>query len=403
MHIVIFTDFHDSSVGGVQTSVRGQRKGLEDLGHTVTIVSPPPVGSADPDPATICVPAMPFVRPNGFPMVACTKANQRFVESRLKERGPIDVIHVQSNMGMGLLGIRIAKKQSIPLVQTMHGRDDVFAENTYAFPRLFTAILGWIHRRYLPHTTIVPRLRESAAAHNAWQVMINQAQAADYVVVPSHHFSVKFKKHGLTRPIEVISNGISDEVVEHLPVVPTRPTESGSLSVIWCGRLSHEKRPLESIKAVSQLPSAEMDMYGNGPLAAELQAYIDAHALTDRIHLKGRVSQVEILEAMQKHDVLLYPSFGFDNQPMVLLEAVAAGVPIVYCDPDLAECMAPTGGLLTDDGVTVEALSRALTQLQTDPKRRKQMHQAMLDYRGKIIQSYHSKKMVSLYKRAVAR
>lgn len=402
MHVAIFVDFHDSSVGGVQTSVRGQRKGLEDLGHTVTIVSPPPVGVAAQDPATICVAPIPFVRPNGFPMVAPTKANQRFIEAQLDVRTPVDVIHVQSNMGMGLLGVWIAKAKSIPLVQTMHGRDDVFAENTYPFPRLSTAVLLLIHRHFLRHTTLVPRLHDTETAHNAWRVMINHAQAADHVVVPSRHFSVKFKEHGLTRPIEVISNGISDDVVSRLPAeVFHPPATSAHLRVIWCGRLSPEKRPLDSIKAVSQIPGCQIDMYGNGPLANEIQAYIDMHDLSDRVQLKGRVSQVEILEAMQAHDVLLYPSFGFDNQPMVLLEAVAAGTPIIYCDPDLTECMPSAGGLITKDGTTVEALTSALKYLLANPKRRTQMHRAMLDHRSKIVQSYHSKKMIALYKRLI--
>lgn len=403
MHVVIFVDFHDTSVGGVQTSVRGQRKGLEDLGHQVTIVSPPPVGNAaSDDVATICIPAMPLLRPNGFPMVAPTKSNERFIETHLDARPPIDIIHVQTNMGVGLLGVRFAKKRSIPLVQTMHGRDDVFAQNTYPFPRLMTMILRSIHRHYLPHKSIVPQLHDDMTAHNAWQVMINHAQVADYVVVPSHHFSVKFKQHGLTRPIEVISNGISDDVVAHLPVRATQlPATSAYLRVIWCGRLSPEKRPLESIKAVSQIPGCQLDMYGNGPLADELQAYIDEHNLSDRIHLKGKVTQREILEAMQRHDVLLYPSFGFDNQPMVLLEAVAAGAPIVYCDPDLAECMPSAGGLITNDGTTVEALTSALKQLLANPKQRTKMRQAMYEHRSKIVQSYHSKKMIALYKRVI--
>ena len=398
MHIAIFVDFHDSSVGGVQTSVRGQRKGLEDLGHKVTIVSPPPVNEAAYDPAVICVPAMPFLRPNGFPLVAPTRANQRFIQAKLDALDPVDVIHVQTNMALGVLGIRIAKARSIPLVQTMHGRDDVFAQNTYPFPPLTTFLLRQFHRHFVSHGVSVPRLNDNLTAHFAWQVMVNHAQAADHVVVPSHHFAVKFKEHGLTKSVQVISNGISDDVVALLPAKTAYAVTSAPLRVIWCGRLSPEKRPLESIEAVSRIPGCQLDIYGNGPLAEELQSYIETHHLSDRIRLKGRVSQVEILEAMQGHDVLLYPSFGFDNQPMVLLEAVAAATPIVYCDPDLTECMPSAGGLLTDDGVTVEALSRALERLQHGPQRRAQMHEAMLAYRGKIVQSYHSKRMVTLYK-----
>lgn len=402
MHIAIFTDFHDSSVGGVQTSVRGQRRGLENLGHKVTIISPPPLSRAtDDDISTICVPAMPFARPNGFPMVAPSRANERLVEERLAARPPVDIIHVQTNMGLGLLGIRIAKKHGIPLVQTMHGRDDVFAQNTYPAPRLMTTILRQVHKHYVPHDAVVPRLGDGATAHNAWQVMINHAQAADHVVVPSHHFSVKFKAHGLDRPIDVISNGIGDEIVEKILSHAGPITESTQLRVIWCGRLSPEKRPLESIMAVSAIPGCQLDMYGNGPMEEELRAYIDQHDLSDRVCFKGRVSQVGILEAMQQHDVLLYPSFGFDNQPMVLLEAVAAGTPIVYCDPDLTECMPADGCLLTRDGTTVEALTLALKTLQADPKRRMKMHKAMLGYRNKVVQSYHSKKMVALYEKLV--
>jgi glycosyltransferase involved in cell wall biosynthesis len=102
---------------------------------------------------------------------------------------------------------------------------------------------------------------------------------------------------------------------------------------------------------------------------------------------------------MQQHDVLLYPSFGFDNQPMVLLEAVAAGTPIVYCDPDLTECMPSDGCLITRDGTTVEALTLALKDLLANPDQRMKMHQAMLNHRNKVVQSYHSKKMVALYEK----
>lgn len=401
MHIVIFVDFHDSSMGGVQTSVRGQRKGLEELGHTVTIVSPPPVGGIDDDLNTICVPALPLVRPNGFPMVMATRANRQFVESRLDARPAIDVVHAQTNMGVGILGVQFAKSRSIPLVQTMHGRDDVFAQNTYPAPRFTTSILRRIHGRYVSHSTEVPRLNDTATANNAWKVMVNHAQAADHVVMPSHHFSVKFKEHGLSRPIDVISNGISDDVVAGIPDVHLSPRENGQLRVMWCGRLSAEKRPLDSIKAIAAIPGCELDLYGNGPLSRDMQVYINEHGLADRISLKGKVNQADILKGMKQHDILLYPSFGFDNQPMVLLEAVAAGIPVVYCDPDLAECMPKDGALMAADGTTVKALTEALKELSGDPERLEKMRQVMRAHRSKIVQSYHSKKMVALYERLI--
>jgi glycosyltransferase involved in cell wall biosynthesis len=167
---------------------------------------------------------------------------------------------------------------------------------------------------------------------------------------------------------------------------------------MWCGRLSPEKRPIEAIKAVASIKGATLDIYGSGPSEKDLREYIKEHKLASRIRLKGRVEQDAVLKAMQDHDVLIYSSYGYDNQPMVLLEAVAAGIPIVYCDPDLTECMPKGGGLLTDD-ISEETLKNALTDLQDNPQRLQAMREKLYDNRDKVRQSYHSKKMVTLYKR----
>lgn len=400
MHIVIFVDFHDSSVGGVQTSVRGQRKGLEDLGHTVTIISPPSTGVVSPDASVMTLPSLRFLRPNGFPLSLPSKNNLRLVEDFLGKREPIDIVHVQTNMGVGILGVEYAKKHTLPLIQTMHGRDDVFAE-TYPLPRLVTELQRRLHARHVPHASTVNRLDDTPTAHNAWRIMVNHAQAADHVVMPSHHFADKFKKHGVTKPMTVVSNGIDDAVVASLSDKKRKKAIKGdSLKVMWCGRFSEEKRPLDSIKAIANVPGCELNMFGDGPLVKTVEEYITSHNLSDRVHLRGRVGQVEILKAMQKHDVLLYPSFGFDNQPMVLIEAVAAAIPVVYCDPDLTECMPAGGGLITKT-TTIDAMSAALETIIRQPEKRDKMHATMLAHRDKVIQSYHSKKMSALYRRVI--
>lgn len=399
MHIVIFVDFHDSSMGGVQTSIRGQRQGLERLGHKVTIVSPPPTKPIADDLASIVVPSVPFFRPNGFPMSTPFGGNMRYVEEKLRKRGPVDIIHVQTNIGLGIMGVRIAKKWHVPLVQTMHGRDDVFAQHTYPVPLVTTKILEILHGMFIPHPHHVPKLNDTTTAHTVWKVMVNHAQAADQVVVPSHHFLTKFKEHGVTKPIAVISNGINDDTISKLPHVLKPLAKKGTpLRIMWCGRLSPEKRPLESIQAVIETEDCKMDIYGSGPLEETLRDYVKKHRLGGRVTIKGGVTQKQVLVAMQKHDILLYPSFGFDNQPMVLLEAVAAGLPIVYCDPDLTECMPTRGGLLTE-GISIEAMTQAIRSLQIAPRKLQSMRKKMYDHRNKVVQSYHSKKMVTLYKR----
>lgn len=401
MHIVIFVDFHDSSVGGVQTSVRGQRKGLEALGHQVTIVCPPPVSGVNTDPNVITLPALPFVRPNGFPLAIPSRHARRFVEKELAKQPKADIFHVQTNIGVGLMGVMIAKRLKIPLVQTMHGRDDVFAQ-TYPFPYLVTFAARIAHRFFIPHTSPVHRLNDTPTAHNAWQVMIQQAQMADQIVMPSHHFAKKFSEHGITQPMDVISNGIDDDVIEQLPGAMRKKNPSKNLHIMWCGRLSEEKRPIDSINAVARVAGATLDLYGDGPLEKEVQSYIEKQGLSKRIRLKGRVGQTDILSAMRNHDILLYPSYGFDNQPMVLLEAVAASLPVVYCDPDLTECMPEKGAYITEN-VSVDSMAAALRSIAENPTQWRIMHKAMFKHRPKVTQSYHSKKMVKLYNQVIRR
>ena len=148
------------------------------------------------------------------------------------------------------------------------------------------------------------------------------------------------------------------------------------------------------------VPGCTIDLYGDGPLTDVVDAYIKTHAYGRRVKLKGRVDQAGVLKAMQKHDVLLYPSYGFDNQPMVLLEAVAAGIPVVYCDPDLAECMADKGAKITKS-TSVDDITAALDDIARSPREWLIMHHAMLKRRPQIVQSYHTKKMVSLYRRVL--
>lgn len=394
MHVAVFCDFDLTLIGGVQSSINAQIRGLQGAGHTVSLVCPESAkGYTDVNGQIISLPTAPLLRPNGYGLVVPSMRNQRIIAQNLEG---VSLIHAQTNLGVGLLAIDVARQLNVPLVQTMHGRDDVFLEKNVPFPGLVSAGIAALHRRKVAHSVLSGLMGESRTAKRMWRVMVNHAMQATVVTVPSRHFIDKFQAHGCTRPMRVISNGISDTYREQLKAAPV--SSDGLLRAMWCGRIAPEKRPLVALQAIEGAPGFSLDVYGEGPAAPELKEYVAAHKLSSRIRFHGSVSQSEILTAMTGHDVLLYTSHGFDNQPMVLLEATAAGLPVIYCDTDLSEVVTNEGsrlvGSAASDFQSALSVSDIREQLGT-------MRRAILKDRSRVWQSTQTAAMIEVYEEAI--
>ncbi|MFC8043873.1 cytochrome P450 [Nocardia sp. NPDC057353] len=363
MHIALFTDFHPGTVGGIQTSVDAQCRGARRLGHRVTVFAAPGPESSRPDPDLVALSPVRALSVNGFAAVLPSRANARLIDAVFAERGPVDVVHVQTTYGVAVAGVKAARRHGIPLVQTIHSRDDVFIRHTSPFPYPTALAMRALHNSVLPHRGRMPRGAEPRAARHAWHTMVAQAQAADAVIVPSAHFAARLRAHGFGGTLHVISNGVDDDLVDEIAAIPPAAElePARPLRVLWCARLSAEKRPLAAIEAVLQVPEAELDVYGDGD---QLAAARELAGGNPRIRFHGARAQRDCLRAMREHDVLLFPSLDFDTQGMALLEAAATGLPVVYCDAALSESVPPGGGILTDP--EPEAIAAALRALPAE-------------------------------------
>ena len=112
-------------------------------------------------------------------------------------------------------------------------------------------------------------------------------------------------------------------------IAPTRRGEA--LRVVVIGALSTEKDPLAAVEVVAALSATtpvELRLVGDGPLAAEVAAAVDAAGIGRQTSLAGSVADVSPHLAWA--DVLLQTSRS-EGLPGVVLEAAAAGVPsVVY-------------------------------------------------------------------------
>ena len=143
----------------------------------------------------------------------------------------------------------------------------------------------------------------------------------------------------------------------------------------YVGRLSSEKGPDLFLDALIPLchQHAQLDavMLGEGPEREVLQARIDAAGLQQRIRLPGY--QIAMQPWWQQLDALVISS-RTEGTPMILLEAMQAGVPVVAFGvggiPDVLEHR--HNGLLVEP-VDSAALARQLDTLLTEPKLARQL------------------------------
>ncbi len=161
----------------------------------------------------------------------------------------------------------------------------------------------------------------------------------------------------------------------HCGVTPARyadappPTRS---NILFVGRLADVKGVQLLLEAVARLKSdlsdAILTIVGDGELSAELEGQAKSKGLAD-IRFTGAIGQAEVAEELAKSAVFVLPSYA-EGVPVVLMEAMAAGRPVVSSDitgiPELVED--GVSGHLTEPG-DIDALTDAISGLLQDPAR----------------------------------
>ncbi|WP_419705650.1 glycosyltransferase [Promicromonospora sp. NFX87] len=335
LHICFFTDQHPRTLGGAQASVLLQRTFLERAGHTVTIVAPQdPAGGSD-DPGVVALPALTVARGQYSAVLPSRRTDAR-VDSALEARGPVDVVHLQGDFWGAWLGKRYAARHRLPLVLTTHTNVDA-SFRAVAGP---AAGLGLRTVAAWQRQATGDRARRSGHG-SGYDYLRALASGADAVVAPSGHFAARLREAGL--PVTaVIPTGVHDDDVAASggrgPRQDDRPGQDDQVRLVWLGRFSAEKRPLELIEAIAATDRhIEADLYGTGTLFDRARRQVRALGLTDRVRLHGAVDHTEALRAIASADLLVQTSRGFETQGMTVYEALALGVPTVVCDRAIAD------------------------------------------------------------------
>lgn len=181
------------------------------------------------------------------------------------------------------------------------------------------------------------------------------------------------------RPVE-LPHGV--DLSRFRPAPP--PPDRRPVELLAVGRLVEKKGFVHLIEAMAGLGAeARLRIVGDGPLGPELQARIDQLGLTRTVELIGRRTHDELPFLYAQADAVVVPSVidragDRDGLPNVVLEAMAAGRPVVATTVAAIPCAVVAHGGDDDTGLLVPpadpaALRLALRTLCLDPTRRHQL------------------------------
>jgi glycosyltransferase involved in cell wall biosynthesis len=125
---------------------------------------------------------------------------------------------------------------------------------------------------------------------------------------------------------------------------------------------------------VDQGVDVSLELIGDGPLRAELEAYVSELRLADRVVFRGRQSSDAVREATRRSDVAVLAAIQtadglMDGIPNVLVEAMAMGRPVVASNlPGIRELVVDGETGLLAEPRDPASLARALTRLVDEPE-----------------------------------
>ncbi len=158
-------------------------------------------------------------------------------------------------------------------------------------------------------------------AHSA--VARHTLRACDRVVVPSSYLHAPFEARGILTT--TIANVVDSSRFTLRESPPTTPTLVSVRNFERIYGVDDVIRTFARLKVTR--PTLRLLLAGSGPKEKELRALVRSLELDD-VSFVGRLSRDDIAELMKRASVLVNAS-RVDNMPVSLLEAFAAGVPVV--------------------------------------------------------------------------
>jgi len=309
MRILMISDVYFPRVNGVSTSIQTFARELTDKGHQVTLVAPD-YGREDAEPFEVLrIPSryLPLDPEDRVLRLGDLKKQGK----RLAGRG-FDLLHIHTPFIAHYAGLGLARRLRLPVVESYHTFFEQYLDKYVSF---------------VPSKWLRFAARRFSAA---------QCGDVDALVVPSHAMLEVLRSYGVKTQAAVIPTGIElaqfsrgagGRFRSDHGITPGRPV------LVHVGRLAFEKnidfllRMLTVVKP--SVPDALLVIAGEGPARRSLENLAARLGLRDNVLFVGYLSREGALEDCYRAGNAFVFASRTETQGLVLLEAMALGVPVV--------------------------------------------------------------------------
>lgn len=426
MRIGLFTDTYRPSINGIVFVVESLKRELENLGHEVYVfcpaksMSPSKQAELLNEDADSRIIRFPSIKGAFFDDYDTSVFFPPAVQRRIKEL-ELDMVHVFTPSQIGLVGVKAAKKNNIPLV-IQHCTDIYeFVDHYPAVLPGALALAGIVFPMSVKlrgHDLLeIAKLYKPRAGVTKWNKDIIESvitilySKADAVIALCRKSCKQLKSwqyDDYQYELVLMPNGVNA-----LPR-PTK-TEVKAFREQWnlaeddeifgfVGRLGEEKNLPLLIKSferhiAKKRPKAKLLFVGDFEYRKTLEEMAAATKYADRIIFTGAMPREKLGLAYSVLDVFAFPSLK-DTQGWVLHEAAHAGLPIVLVDKELSEVVQDgVNGFIANDNPT--SFGRAIIALLEDANKRQEFGAISKKLAAKFTESRQVKKLEKLYQELI--
>ncbi len=309
MKVLMISDVYLPRINGVSTSISTFRKEFRKNGHSVVLVAPDYGPSPDEDENIIRIPSRRVVIDPEDRLMWLSSL--RRLADRLGSFHP-DIVHIQTPFMAHYAGVKLSRKFGVPCVETYHTFFEEYLHHYAPFaPGFLTRFMARILSRI-------------------------QCNEADGIVVPSTAMFRVLKEYGVRSRMAVIPTGLDlDGWVggNGRRFRSQRGIDDASPVLVHLGRLAFEKN-IDFlfdvlVKVKESFPDIVFILAGEGPAEPHLVRTVARLGLQKNVVFTGNLHRREDLwDCYSAGDVFVFAS-RTETQGLVLLEAMALGVPVV--------------------------------------------------------------------------